>query len=77
MPARNVAYIGAPVLMTPFSFKWHLKLRTRLALRLLQAVELPVRGHDPATGRGADLDAYAQQRRIYVDKLAMCLHNNG
>jgi hypothetical protein len=60
----NVAYIGAPVLMTPFSFKWHLKLRTRLALRLLQAVELPVRGHDPATGRGADLDAYAQQRRM-------------
>ena len=33
-------------------------------LRLLQAVELPVRGHDPAIGRGADLDAYAQQRRM-------------
>ena len=58
----DIADIGTPILMTPHRLEWHLKLGTRLALRLLQAVELPVRGHDPATGRGTHLDAHAQER---------------
>src|SRR6266853_759195 len=58
----DVSNIGTPEFMTPRGPEWHLKLGAGLTLRFLKAVELPVRGHDPATSRGTDLDAHAQER---------------
>ncbi len=36
-------------------------------LRFFQAVKLPIRSHDAATGRRTDLNAHAQEGRVYVD----------
>src|SRR5260221_755131 len=48
-------------------FERHFQLATGLALWFLQAIELPVCCHAPATGRRADLDPHSQKRGVYVD----------
>jgi hypothetical protein len=58
----DVSHVTTPELMTPHRFKRHIQFGTWLPVRLLKSVELPVRGHDATTRRGADLDAHAQER---------------
>ena len=58
----DISDIGTPILMASHRIEWLLEFGTRLSLMCLQAVELPVRCHDPATGRGADLDSLAFER---------------
>jgi len=54
----DVSDIGAPELMATTRAERHLKLGARLTLRFLKSVELPVRCHDTATGRGTHLDPH-------------------
>src|SRR2546425_5501156 len=56
----DISDIGAPILMASHRLEWHLEFGTRLSLMCLQAVELPVRCHDAATGR-----IMAANRQLY------------
>jgi hypothetical protein len=58
----NVSDISTPELMTPHRLEGHVQLRAPLALRFLQAVELPIGCHDTPTGGWTHLDALAQER---------------
>ncbi len=50
--------------MTPHRLEGHHQLRACGVWRFLDAVDLPVGGHDPATGGRTHLNAHAQERRM-------------